>query len=98
MEKRVSSSPDQQPNFLIVMTDQHYPAYSSAYGHPRVKTPTMDRLAGEGVSFRQAYCNTPLCAPGRFTFMTGRYVHYHGAWANSTPMPSDAVTWAHRLR
>ncbi|MGH2461177.1 MAG: sulfatase-like hydrolase/transferase [Chloroflexota bacterium] len=94
----MSSASDRQPNFLVIMTDQHFPGYSSAYGHPQAKTPAMDRLAREGVSFRQAYCNTPLCAPGRFSFMTGRYVHHHGAWDNATPMPSDAVTWAHRLR
>jgi choline-sulfatase len=91
-------STDARPNFLIVMTDQHAPIYSGAYGHQRVKTPTMDRLAREGVTFRHAYCNTPLCAPGRFSFMTGRYVHHLGTWDNSTPQPSDAVTWAHRLR
>lgn len=94
----MSATPNGSPNFLVIMTDQHAPIYSSTYGHPRVKTPTMDRLAREGVSFRQAYCNTPLCAPGRFSFMTGRYVHHLGTWDNATPMPSDAVTWAHRLR
>jgi choline-sulfatase len=72
--------------------------YSGPYGHPRVSTPAMDRLAREGVTFQHAYCATPLCAPGRFAFMTGRYVHHHGAWDNGTPMPSDAVTWAHQLR
>lgn len=86
------------PNVLIIMTDQHAPLYSSAYGHAQVSTPAMDRLAREGVTFDQAYCNTPLCAPGRFSFMTGRYVHHLGTWDNCTPMPSDAVTWAHRLR
>jgi choline-sulfatase len=86
------------PNVLIVMTDQHAPIYSGPYGHPRVATPAMDRLAREGVTFEHAYCNTPLCAPGRFSFMTGRYVHHHGIWDNATPMPSDAATWAHRLR
>jgi len=88
----------QRPNVLVVMSDQHDPMRSSTYGHPIVKTPTMDRLAREGVTFRHAYCNTPLCAPGRFSFMTGRYVHHHGAWDNSTPHRSDLATWAHRLR
>ena len=92
------SNPGGKPNFLVIMTDQHDPMRSATYGHPRIKTPTMDRLAAEGVTFRNAYCNTPLCAPGRFSFMTGRYVHHLGVWDNATPQPSDAVTWAHRLR
>jgi choline-sulfatase len=87
-----------QPNFLIVMSDQHDPMRSSAYGHPFARTPTMDRLAREGVTFDRAYCNTPLCAPGRISFMTGRYVHHIQTWDNSTPHPSDLVTWAHHLR
>ncbi|HLH72177.1 MAG TPA: sulfatase-like hydrolase/transferase, partial [Chloroflexota bacterium] len=87
-----------KPNFLIIITDQHDPLRSATYGHPRIKTPSMDRLASEGITFRNAYCNTPLCAPGRFSFMTGRYVHHLGTWDNATPQPSDAVTWAHRLR
>jgi choline-sulfatase len=92
------SDPGRQPNFLIVMSDQHDPMRSSAYGHPFARTPTMDRLAREGVTFGSAYCNTPLCAPGRISFMTGRYVHHIETWDNSTPHPSDLVTWAHHLR
>jgi choline-sulfatase len=92
------SSAGSRPNFLIVMTDQHDPMRSSAYGHDLVKTPNMDRLAREGVTFGRAYCNTPLCAPGRISFMTGRYVHHIEAWDNCTPHRSDLVTWTHRLR
>ena len=94
----VSDKADSKPNFLIVMTDQHDPMRSAPYGHPFVRTPSMDRLAREGVTFRHAYCNTPLCAPSRMSFMTGRYVHHIGAWDNSTPHRSDLVTWAHQLR
>ena len=65
---------------------------------PLVQTPNLDRLAAEGVVFQNAYCNSPLCTPSRMSFMTGRYVHHIGAWDNSTPLATDAVTWAHRLR
>ena len=87
-----------QPNFLVIISDQHDPMKSSAYGHRLVRTPTMDRLAREGVTFGRAYCNTPLCAPGRISFMTGRYVHHIETWDNATPHESDLVTWAHHLR
>ena len=72
--------------------------FSGPYGHPLVQTPNLDRLAADGVVFQNAYCNSPLCTPSRMSFMTGRYVHHIGAWDNSAPIPSDMVTWAHRLR
>jgi len=58
----------------------------------------MDRLAANGVTFTNAYCNSPLCIPSRMSFMTGRYVHHIGTWDNASPLASDAVTWAHLLR
>ena len=60
------------PNLLIIMSDEHAPQFSGAYGHPLVRTPRLDRLAGEGVLFENAYCNSPLCGPSRMSFMTGR--------------------------
>ena len=87
-----------RPNFLLIMTDEHAPMYSGVYGHPLVQTPNMDRLASDGVTFDNAYCNSPLCLPSRMSFMTGLYVNRIGAYDNASPLPSDAVTWAHRLR
>ena len=86
------------PNILLIMSDEHAPMYSSTYGHPLVRTPAMDRLAAEGVTFDNAYCNSPLCLPSRMSFMTGRFVHRIGAWDNASPLPQDEVTWAHLLR
>jgi choline-sulfatase len=87
-----------RPNILLIMTDEHAPMYSGAYGHPLVQTPCMDQLAQEGATFDNAYCNSPLCLPSRMSFMTGRYIHQIGAYDNASPLPSDAVTWAHMLR
>lgn len=87
-----------RPNLLLIMSDEHAPMFSGPYGHPLVQTPHLDRLAADGVVFQNAYCNSPLCTPSRMSFMTGRYVHHIGAWDNSAPIPSDMVTWAHRLR
>lgn len=87
-----------QPNILLIMSDEHAPMYSSTYGHPLVHTPSMDRLAAEGVTFDNAYCNSPLCLPSRMSFMTGRFIHRIGAYDNACPLGQDQMTWAHRLR
>jgi choline-sulfatase len=87
-----------RPNLLVIMSDEHAPMFSGAYGHPLVQTPHMDRLAAGGVRFENAYCNTPLCVPSRMSFMTGRYIHHIETWDNASPLRSDAVTWAHLLR
>jgi iduronate 2-sulfatase len=41
------------------------------YGHPQVKSPALDRLAAQGVTFARAYCQFPLCSPSRSSVMTG---------------------------
>ena len=89
---------DHQPNILIIMSDEHAPQYSSVYGHSLVQSPNMERMAEMGVTFDNAYCNSPICGPSRMSFMTGRYIYRIGTYDNGFPMSSDAVTWAHRLR
>ena len=88
----------ERPNLLIIMSDEHAPMFSGPYRHPLVQTPNMDRLAEDGATFANAYCNSPLCMPSRMSFMTGRYIHKIGAWDNAAPLRPDAVTWAHLLR
>ena len=85
------------PNILLIMSDEHAPMYSGTYGNSLVQTPNMDRLAEEGVTFDNAYCNSPLCCPSRMSFMTGRYIHHIGTWDNASPLASDQPTWAHLL-
>jgi arylsulfatase A-like enzyme len=47
----------------------------SHMGDANLSTPAMDRLAGEGVSFRRAYANSPICTPSRGTIFSGRHAH-----------------------
>lgn len=93
-----SPATNDKPNMLIIMSDEHAPQFSGFHGHPLVQTPHMDRLAARGVLFENAYCNTPICVASRMSFLTGRYAHHNGAWDNSAPLASDAVTWPHLLR
>ena len=87
-----------RPNLLLIMADQLAPQVLSAYGHPRVRTPHLDRLAEEGVVFENAYCNFPLCAPARFSMLSGRLPSRIGAFDNAVEFPASVPTFHHYLR
>lgn len=87
----------EKPNILLIMADQMVPHLTGAYGHPVVRTPALDRLSREGVSFDSAYSPCPVCAPARASMMTGRYVSDIGAWDNAAPFGCDEPTFAHYL-
>ena len=86
------------PNILLIMADQLAPHFVGAYDHPLVKTPHIDALAGRGMRFDAAYCNAPLCAPSRFSFMSGQLVTRIAAYDNASEFPSSVPTFAHYLR
>lgn len=90
--------PQDLPNILLIMSDEHAPQYSVTYGHPLVQTPNMNRLAEMGVTFQNTYCNSPLCGPSRMSFMTGQFVHHIKSYDNASPLRSDITTWPHLLR
>lgn len=87
-----------QPNILILMADQMAPSALPAYGHELVHAPTIRRLADQGVVFDSAYCNSPLCAPSRFSMLSGRLPSRIGAYDNACEFPADQPTIAHALR
>jgi arylsulfatase A-like enzyme len=72
----------QRPNILLIVTDQHRLSAVGAYGDTPCRTPNIDRLAREGVLFRNTYTVCPVCGPARATLMTGVYPHTHGICAN----------------
>src|ERR1700746_3351306 len=84
-------------NVLILMADQLSAGALSAYGG-RAKTPHIDSLAASGVVFESFYCNSPLCAPSRFSFLSGRQVSAIGAYDNAAEFPAQVPTFAHYLR
>ncbi|MBM3811280.1 MAG: sulfatase [Acidimicrobiia bacterium] len=60
------------PNILFAIADDHSWPHAGAYGDPVVKTPAFDRVAREGVLFRNSFCCAPSCTPSRSTVLTGR--------------------------
>ncbi len=79
------------PNILLIMSDEHDPAVSGCYGDPVVRTPHLDRLAAEGVTFDAAYTTSPLCVPARLSFTAGKYVSRCGAWSNNNRLAADDI-------
>ena len=70
----------------------------SAYGNPHVKTPAMDRIAADGVSFRASYAANPLCCPARGCWYTGRMSSENGQANNKDPMQPDVPDLGSWLR
>lgn len=87
-----------RPNILIIQCDQLAASALPCYGNEVTKTPHMDSIAEGGVVFTSAYCNSPLCAPSRFSMMAGQYPSRIGAWDNGAEFPADIPTFAHYLR
>jgi choline-sulfatase len=86
------------PNILLVMFDQLAPQFLPFYAHPLVRSPAMTALAEGGAVFDNAYCNSPLCAPSRFSMLSGQYCSRIGAYDNAAEFASDIPTVAHYLR
>ena len=79
------------------MADQLSSFALGCYGNPVVKTPHLDRLAERGVVF-DAYCNSPLCAPSRFSMLAGRLPAGIQAYDNAAYFSTATPTLAHYLR
>lgn len=72
-----------RPNILYIMSDDHAAHAISAYGSRLAQiapTPNIDRLAKEGVLFRNAFCTNSICSPSRACVLTGQYNHINGSF------------------
>ncbi|HVK19258.1 MAG TPA: sulfatase [Fimbriiglobus sp.] len=95
-----------RPNFVFLFADdQRYDALSVVQKEqgekgrfPWFRTPNMDRLAAEGVRFRNALVVNSLCSPSRACFLSGRYNHANGIHNNRTALSDRLATHATILR
>ena len=76
-----------RPNILFICTDQQRYDSLGCYGNSDIQTPTIDKLADDGVLFEQCYVQNPVCAPSRASLVTGQYVSSHGVWGNGVALP-----------
>jgi arylsulfatase A-like enzyme len=88
-----------RPNFLFILIDDLRFDAQGCTGHPFVKTPNIDRIAHEGVTFTNAFVTTPLCSPSRASYLTGRYVRSHKVLGNgdNAALSHQLVTWPRLL-
>ena len=87
-----------KPNFIIFIADDISWDDFGCYGNKDVKTPNIDRLAGEGLIFNNMYLTTSSCSPSRNSIITGRYPHNTGAPELHSQPPMDMKTFVFELK
>lgn len=88
----------QQPNILVIYTDQQRFDTLGANGNRLIRTPNLDRFAETGVNFTRATTTCPICVPSRVGFFTGRYAHANHSWSNAHLMAGDEADLITPLR
>jgi len=87
----------QKQNIIIIMADQLAAQALSLYGNPVCKTPNIDRLARQGVTFERNYSNNPLCVPSRASMLSGRLSPDIRVYDNANELASSVPTMAHYM-
>lgn len=84
-----SKDKTQQPNVLLIMTDQQTADAMSCAGNKNLATPAMDALAADGIRFTNNYVTQPLCLPFRTSLQTARYPHEVSVRNNGDDIQGD---------
>ncbi len=89
------SAAAERPNIILILADDLGYGDLACYGHPKFKTPNLDRMAAEGAKLTQFNCPAPFCAPTRASLMTGRYPFRCGMTSNPAPDGGDDADVLH---
>ena len=93
-----------RPNIVFLFSDDHAAHAISAYhehlqyGGRLPETPNLDRLAAEGMLFRDAFVTNSICGPARATVLTGQYGHLNGVMTNREPLHPTSTTFPRLLQ
>src|SRR5438552_18797233 len=112
MSDPTPTAPRRPPNFVFIMTDTQATNVLGCYDHPaeallgpetravreELRTPRLNQLAADGVTFDRANTTCPLCTPARAALFTGRAAHNVGAWANNQPLGATVKHTGQRFR
>ena len=101
----IASARDGKPNIVFILADDLGRAEVGVYGQEKIRTPSIDRLAAEGMRFTRFYSGSPVCAPSRCTLMTGKHSGHGFVRDNreiqpegQAPLPASEVTLAEMLK
>ncbi len=86
----VGRAADTPPNVVFITADQMRGDCMGTAGHPNVRTPHLDRMAREGVLFRNGFASGPVCVPTRKSCFSGQHPHNHGSLTNNH---GDKLAW-----
>ena len=86
------------PNVLLLLSDDHSYPFLSCYGDSNVRTPTIDRLAKDGMRMHRYFTAAPQCVPSRAALMTGRSPVAARITRFSSPLAADEITFPELLR
>ncbi len=98
---------ESRPNFIVIFVDDLGYGDLGSYGHPTIKTPTLDKLAYEGQKWTQFYSASSVCSPSRAALLTGRLPIRNGMIGSMTRVffpdsqygiPDSEITIAEKLK
>lgn len=81
----------ESPNIVLIVSDDHAWTDYGFTGHPHIKTPHLDRLAAESLTFTRGYVPASLCCPSLASIITGLQPHRHKVTSNDPPCPPGMV-------
>lgn len=92
------AAPTERPNIIFVFADDHATQAIGAYGSSINTTPSIDRLAREGMLFRNAFVTNSICGPSRAVIQTGKHSHVNGFIDHRSRFDSSQVTFPKLLQ
>ncbi|MFC2171001.1 sulfatase [Acidobacteriota bacterium] len=93
-----SKANDQYPNIVIITIDTLRADHLGCYGYQDIQTPVLDKLAREGILFKQHICQQPVTTASHVSLFTSTYPLTNGVQGNNRPLKNDAVTLAEILK
>ncbi len=98
VENAPAATPDTRPNILFIFSDDHAAHAMSCYGSKVNKTPNLDRIANEGILFRNCFCTNSVCGPSRAVILTGKFSHLNGFYRNGDRFNGSQQTFPKLLK
>ena len=80
-----------RPNIIFLLTDDQRWDTLGCYGNRIIKTPNIDALSNDGMTFDRAFVTSSICAPNRACILTGQYAARHGMWSFDSPLTPEQL-------